>query len=153
MFSLFKKKATSFFTEVEQQKIVDAIQHAEKQTSGEVRVYTESKCRFVDPLDRALEVFHFLKMGQTEQRNAVLIYVAMKDKQLAVFGDAGIHETVGKEFWQKEVNLMLSHFNKENYAEGIASVVTQIGAALQHHFPYDGAIDKNELPDEIVFGK
>ena len=47
---------------------------------------------------------------------------------------------------------MLSHFNKEDYAQGIA-VVKEIGESLTDHFPYDGLTDKNELPDEIVFGK
>jgi len=31
--------------------------------------------------------------------------------------------------------------------------VNEIGEALHHHFPYDKAADKNELPDTIVFGK
>ena len=39
----------------------------------------------------------------TEERNGVLVYVAVKDHQLAVFGDVGIHRKVGNEFWNKEV--------------------------------------------------
>jgi uncharacterized membrane protein len=31
--------------------------------------------------------------------------------------------------------------------------VIQIGEALTTHFPYDNDTDKNELPDQIVFGK
>jgi len=48
---------------------------------------------------------------------------------------------------------MLQHFNKANYADGIATVVKEIGDALHTHFPYDEHTDKNELPDDIVFGK
>jgi len=54
----------------------------------------ESRCRYVDPLDRAAEVFANLKMEQTDARNAVLVYVALKDRQLALLGDKGIHEKV-----------------------------------------------------------
>jgi uncharacterized membrane protein len=152
MFSFFRKK-TSFFTEEEKHLVVKAIQHAEKNTSGEVRVFVESKCRWVDAIDRAAEVFFSLKMNKTELRNAVLVYVAMKDRQLAVFGDAGIHERVGNEYWNKVVAEMLSGFNSSNYAESIANCVIQIGQALQREFPYNKDTDKNELPDEIVFGR
>jgi uncharacterized membrane protein len=92
-------------------------------------------------------------MHQTAQRNGVLVYVAVKDKQLAVFGDEGIHTKVGNEFWNNAVSEMLAHFNKENYAAGIAEVVQKIGDALKQHFPYNAATDINELPDDIVFGK
>jgi uncharacterized membrane protein len=148
---IFKKKG--FFTTAEKNEIVDAIRAAEKRTSGEIRVFVESRCRFVDPLDRAAEVFWGLKMDQTAQRNAVLVYVAMKDRQLALFGDKGIHEKVGDTFWYEKVGTILSHFKKESYAEGIARIVGEVGEALHNHFPYDGKTDVNELPDDIVFGR
>ena len=147
----FSKK--ELFNTGEKQQIVTAIQEAEKCTSGEIRVFVESRCRYVDPLDRAAEVFAHLKMEQTSARNGVLVYVALKDRQLALFGDRGIHEKVGDAFWGRQVQLILSHFNKADYAAGIARVVTEIGEALRTYFPYDKDNDKNELPDDIVFGK
>jgi uncharacterized membrane protein len=150
MFSLFKKK--EFFSKEENDKIVAAIREAEKCTSGEVRVFVESKCRFVDPIDRAMEIFAELKMENTKDRNAVLVYVAIKDRQLAIYGDSGIHTKTGEEYWKREVAKMISHFNNENYADGISNCVADIGYALQTYFPYDKETDKNELPDEIIFG-
>jgi uncharacterized membrane protein len=147
------QKKISFFTEEENHLVVKAIRHAEKNTSGEVRVFIESKCRWVDAIDRAAEVFYSLKMDKTEQKNGVLVYVAIKDRQLAVFGDAGIHKKVGDEYWNKVVKEMLSGFNNNNYAESIANCVIQIGEALRREFPYNKDTDKNELPDDIVFGK
>lgn len=151
MFGLFRKK--QFFSEEENHLIVKAIRHAEQRTSGEVRVYVESRCRFMNALDRAAEIFHGLKMEKTDYRNATLVYVAIKDRQVAVFGDEGIHLKVGTEYWDKVVKEMLSSFNSDNYAKAIADAVIQIGEALQSHFPYDKEADKNELPDEIVFGR
>ena len=147
----FSKK--DFFSEEEKKQIVTAILEAEQQTSGEIRVYVESRCRFVDPLDRAAEVFAALKMNETSGHNAVLIYLAVKDRQLAVLGDYAIHEKVGEEFWKKEVLHMLTHFQKDHYADATAKVILDIGAALKYHFPYDRQTDINELPDEIVFGR
>lgn len=148
---LFSKK--EFFTEPEKRQIVEAIQAAEHRTSGEIRVYVESRCRFVNPLDRAVEIFALLKMDQVAARNAVLVYVAIKDRQLALYGDKAIHEKVGDGFWNEKVKLVLSHFNKANYAQGLAQVVTEIGEVLRSYFPYDKDNDKNELPDDIVFGR
>jgi uncharacterized membrane protein len=151
VFSLFRKKP--FFNDSEQQQITEAVRNAEMRTSGEIRVFIESRCRYVDALDRAAELFFNLKMEQTAERNGVLLYVAMKDRQLAVFGDQGIHTKVGIDYWNKEVALLVSNFNKENYAEGISKCVKDIGEALHYHFPYNSSIDKNELPDDIVFGR
>jgi len=153
MLSFLKPKQQKFFSAEEENKILEAIRDAEKQTSGEVRLYIESRCRFVDPLDRATEIFLQLKMQETENRNAVLVYVATKHRQLAVFADEGIYTKAGKDFWNNTVQLMLKEFKKENYAEGLAEVIQKIGDSLKTHFPYDAATDKNELPDDIVFGK
>jgi len=141
------------FDEKQQQQIVAAIQAAEHRTSGEIRVYVESRCRYVNPIHRAAEIFAGLNMEKTAARNGVLVYVALKDRQVALFGDEGINRKVGSAFWNEQVRNILSHFNRADYAGGIARVVTEIGLALQKHFPYDEGTDKNELPDDIVFGR
>jgi len=152
MFGLFRTKPARYFSEEENRRIVAAIQEAERRTSGEVRVFVEKRCRFIEPLMRAQEIFLSLKMTETAQRNAVLVYIAMKDRQLAIYGDEGIHTKVGDAFWNNEVKKMLEQFNGENYTEGLVQIIFDIGEALVTHFPYDGSTDKNELPDEIVFG-
>lgn len=141
-----------FFSPKENEIIVKAIQDAEAMTSGEVRVFIEGHCRFVNPLDRAAEVFWGLKMDYTKNRNAVLVYVAITDHQFAIFADEGIHQKVGQEFWNKEVSDMKRHFLENHYVDAIAEVIRDVGKALQHHFPNTGKEDKNELPDEIIFG-
>ena len=151
IFPFFKKKP--FFTAAEQQRIVAAIGASEKQTSGEIRVFVESHCRFVSPLDRATEAFFKLKMDSTQQRNGVLVYVAMKDRQLALFGDKGIHEKVGDAFWNEKVKKILSHFNKADYAGGLEKIILEMGEALSTYFPHNKDTDQNELPDDIVFGR
>jgi uncharacterized membrane protein len=151
LLSLFTKKA--LLTEAEKLQVVEAIRLSEKQTSGEIRVFVESRCKFVNPLDRAAQVFYSLKMDATEYRNGVLVYIAVKDQQLAIFADEGIYTKAGAPFWNTAVASMLQHFKKDSYGQGIAAVVAQIGDALKTHFPYDSSVDKNELPDEIVFGK
>lgn len=151
MFLFGKKK--ELFNEEDKQLIIEAVRNAEKRTSGEIRVFVESRCRYVDAMDRAADIFFGLKMENTANRNAVLIYVAIKDRQLAVLGDEGIHQKLGQEYWEAEVKKLINNFNKDDFAEGIRQCVTAIGEALYYHFPYDKQTDKNELPDDIVFGK
>lgn len=147
------KKEIDFFSVEEKNRILEAIKKAEQQTSGEVRLFIESHCRFVDALDRAKEIFFNLRMEQTSERNGVLIYIAVKDHQAAIFGDEGIHEKVGKKYWEDEIQKMLLYFKQHHLADGICQVVNDIGEALKFYFPYDEYTDKNELPDDIVFGR
>ena len=142
-----------FFTAEEKARILEAIRLAEQRTSGEVRLFVESHCRFVDPLDRAKEIFFSLKMDQTAERNASLIYLAVKDHQAAIYGDEGIHQKVGQKYWEDEINKMLLQFKERHLADGLCLVISDIGEALHQHFPYDRDTDKNELPDDIVFGR
>lgn len=150
---LFSSRIKHFFSPEENQRIVTAIRESERLTSGEIRIYVESHCRFVDPVDRAVEIFYGLKMEKTTLRNGVLLYIAVKDHQLAIFGDEGIHQKVGDDFWREEVKHILSEFNATHFCEGIIQIVTEVGDALKKHFPYNSHTDRNELPDEIVFGK
>ncbi len=147
------QKEKEYFTAEEKLRVAEAIRLAEQRTSGEVRIFIENRCRFVDPLDRARELFAQLKMHETAERNASLIYIAVKDHQAAVFGDEGIHQKVGQKYWEDEVAKMLLYFKKHDLAAGIVQVVNDIGEVLHYYFPYDRDTDKNELPDDIVFGR
>ena len=69
--SLFRKK--EFFSADEKQAIAEAIQKAEQRTSGEIRVFVESRCWYVNAIDRAVEIFGNLHMYKTDLRNAVLV--------------------------------------------------------------------------------
>jgi uncharacterized membrane protein len=147
---LFRRK--DIFTEEENQQVVLAIREAERMTSGEIRVFVENRCRFVNAMDRAVEVFDKLQMYQTQNRNGVLVYVALKDHQFAILGDEGIHRKVGDSFWQKQLAELGQYFGKGRFVEGISRCVREIGASLQEHFPYQSD-DENELPDNIVYGR
>lgn len=151
MFSLFKKR--EFFSAADKAQIVEAIRMAEKETSGEIRIYVESKNSYVDAIDRAAEIFFKLKMQETVERNAVLLYIAMDHHELALFADEGIYKKAGAEYWNNAVKNMLAQFTKDNISNGIEQCIRQIGETLKEKFPYSATDDKNELPDEIVFGK
>ena len=152
-FSLFKTNTDKLLNTSDKQMLVQAIQAAEKTTSGEIRVYVESRTKKGDALSRATEIFFKNKMNATKERNGVLVYVAVEDRKLAIYADQGIYDKVGVEFWYSQVQEMTSHFKEENYVKGMSVVIAEIGKALTHHFPYDRVTDSNELSDEIMIGK
>jgi uncharacterized membrane protein len=151
LFSFFNKTTGQFFLPAQKEAIAAAIAQAEKNTSGEIRVFIENRCRFMDATDRAAELFFQLNMQQTAARNGVLVYLAIKDRQLAIWGDQGIHEKLGSVYWQGHVEKMLAAFNQNNFTEGICTCIQSIGQALQTHFPFDADHDKNELDNEVIF--
>ncbi len=150
--SIFPFKKKELFTEAEKQQLVQAIRDSERLTSGEIRLYVESHCAYVNPMDRAQEVFLQLGMDKTKRSNGVILYIALKDRQFAILGDRGIHEKVGSGFWVKEGELLVSYFSKNDYVGGIDACIREIGESLCVHFPFEGN-DENELPDDIVFGR
>ena len=143
-------KVEDFLTKAEEQEIVEAIGIAEKNTSGEIRVHIEKE-NTIAPLDRAMEVFRNLNMENTEERNGVIIYVAVKSHQFAIYGDKGINEKVGHDFWDCTKDVMANHFKNGNFKQGLIDGILRAGEQLKTHFPYQSD-DSNELSNEISKG-
>jgi len=139
------------FTATQKKFIENAIKNAELNTSGEIRVHIESKCKG-NVLDRASDVFAMLKMHKTELRNGVLFYLALNDHKFAILGDAGINAIVPDDFWESIKELMAEQFAKNNLTSGLVKGIEMAGNKLKEHFPYQKD-DVNELSDEISFGK
>ncbi len=148
IFPFFQKK---LFNRTEEAQIMTAIRAVERECSGEVRVYVETKSS-IPTHERTLQVFKKLKMNRTRERNGVLIYVALGDRKFAVFGDEGIHEKMGSAFWESEAATLKKHFEKGEIIEGICAAIGEIGEVLKRYFP-EKRTDDNQLPDTPVYGK
>lgn len=138
-----------FLTDEQEQHIIQAIADAENRTSGEIRVHIETTCD-IDPLERASRIFHELGMDETELQNGVLIYLAAEDHKAAVYAGKGIHKQVEEDFWHSVLNLLVDHFKKEEFEQGIAKAVTRVGSKLKDLYPYQKG-DVNELSDDISY--
>ena len=133
----------------EDRRVVEAIQEAEKNTSGEIKVHIENHCRgHVE--ERSLNIFNHLKMNETQLRNGVLIYLAIKDRKFAILGDEGINKVVGDGFWNDVKDLMLSYFKEGRFTEGLEMGIQRCGEKLKAFFPYQSD-DVNEIPDDISY--
>ncbi|KGL61944.1 TPM domain-containing protein [Polaribacter sp. Hel1_85] len=143
-------KVEAFLTQEEEQEIISAIRTAEKNTSGEIRIHIEASSE-KNHDERALEVFHLLKMNNTKDENAVLIYVAVNDKKFVIYGDKGINNVVPDNFWNSTKDVMQNHFKHGNFKQGIVDGILKAGEELQEHFPWQ-IDDEDELSNEISKG-
>ena len=143
-------KQQQFLSKEEEQEIVEAIKLAETNTSGEIRIHIEGSSKKA-PFERALEVFGELEMHQTEQRNGVLLYIAVNDHQFAICGDEGIDKVVADDFWDCTRDVMADHFKKGEFKKGIVAGILNAGEQLKQFFPWQ-IDDTNELSNEISKG-
>ena len=133
----------------DKKQITEAIRLAEAGTSGEIRVHLSYRKKDQDLLSCANALFHELGMQNTRLRNGTLLYLNPKVRKFAIFGDQGIHEKVGPEFWTKLANEVSIHIREKDITDGIVYAVTAIGAALKEYFPATGE-NPNELSDELT---
>ncbi|HOY68326.1 MAG TPA: TPM domain-containing protein [Candidatus Ozemobacteraceae bacterium] len=139
-----------FFSEEDSKRLIQAIQDAERRTSGEIRIHVEHTCTDADA--RVREVFAELGMDQTAERNGILFYLATESRLFAVLGDEGINEVVPEQFWNTIRDTVLAQFRRGDFVAGLTAGVRTAGAMLEKYFPRR-ADDVNELPDEISYGR
>jgi uncharacterized membrane protein len=144
-------KAESFFSQEQKDIIVHAIEEAEKQTSGEIRVYIENYCRG-SILDRAAYLFKLLDMYNTKVRNGVLFYLSIARKEFAILGDGGINEKVPEGFWDAVRDTLQESFGRGDFTGGLSKGIGMAGEKLKTFFPRQKD-DENELSDTIAFGE
>lgn len=142
--------AKDFLGDKDKADILVAISDAESQTSGEIRLHVESRCKG-EVLDRAASVFETLAMHKTELRNGVLFYLATEDRQFAILGDGGINAVVPEGFWDGVKNTVIAGLAEGKAGEGLAAGIRLAGEQLAAHFPVADD-DVNELSDDISFG-
>lgn len=143
---LFTKKP---LTSSQEERLVNAIQLAEKQTSGEIRVHFDTK-RVSSSLEAAQTIFTKLKMHETQLRNGILFYVNLKQKQFAVWGDEGINKNVPDNFWDEIKDTAITNFKEDKIVEGLEKCIQMCGDQLKKYFPLQEG-DKNELNNDISY--
>ncbi|PKD21063.1 hypothetical protein APR41_11625 [Salegentibacter salinarum] len=144
-------KVEEFLSKKDEEEIIEAIRTAESHTSGEVRVHLEKTTGEMDIFDRAMEVFHMLKMDNTKHDNGVLIYVAVEDHNFVIYGDKGINDVVPDNFWESTKDAIVEKFKKGEFKQGLVNGILTAGQQLKKHFPYSDET-RDELSNEISKG-
>jgi uncharacterized membrane protein len=137
----------SFFSQLDNDRIVSAIADAERRSSGEIRVHVTHR-KPEDLEARARRRFELLGMTRTADRNGVLFYIAPSIRRFQILGDSGIHDRCGPDFWKEVAAGMEESFQRGEFTDGIIRGVEKVGEVLARHFPRSSA-DRDELPNAI----
>jgi uncharacterized membrane protein len=136
---------------VDDDRVLQAIQAAERQSSGEIRVSMASF--FWGDVEKvARKAFVRLGMDKTAQRNGVLIFLVPSRRRFVILGDEGIHAKVGQAFWEDLAGGFSDRFKRGEFTEGLVEGIARVGERLAEHFPWEGDADRNELPDDVDYG-
>jgi uncharacterized membrane protein len=139
----------TFLSDDDLDRIASKIAGAEKMTSAEIRLVITEECR-TDIKREALRIFKKNRLHKTARRNTMLILVAASKRQFLLYGDRGIHERVGQDFWDEARDAMLNHFKNEKFGDGLCAGIHLIGEKLADIFPY-GLYDDNEISNGVAF--
>jgi uncharacterized membrane protein len=135
-------------TEQDILEINQSIFQAEQNTSGEICVHLRKRC-MQDVLSEAEQFFVNQRFDQTEQHNAVLIFIGLTSQRFAIIGDCGIHEKVKDEFWEKIRDAMIVQLKANNLKQALVNAIAEVGRQLQHYFPAQGP-RQNQLDDSLT---
>jgi uncharacterized membrane protein len=140
-------KHKDFVATIDQQRIVDAIGTAERQTSGEIRVHIQPKSHG-DIRKIAERTFERLGMTKTDLRNGVLLFIASEEQRFVILGDRGIDEKAPAGFWDEIAAKLTARFQRGEFTDGIVEAIHSAGEELRHDFPCAES-DMNELTNEV----
>jgi uncharacterized membrane protein len=135
--------------------IEQAIARSETQHSGEVRFAVEPALDTGALLagqsarERAIEVFSHLRLWDTEERNGVLIYLLLAERNIEIVADRGVNAKVNAAEWETICRAMEAALKRGHYGEAVVTGIESASRLLARHFPPRSG-DRNELPDRPV---
>jgi uncharacterized membrane protein len=132
-----------------------AIRESETRHGGEIRFAIENSLpaswvwRGMTGRKRAIEVFSFLRVWDTEHNSGVLVYLLVADRDIEIIADRGIAARVDASAWDGVARSMEAAFRQGEFANGVLEGIRQISTLLAVHFP-PCKRNPDELPDRPV---
>jgi uncharacterized membrane protein len=132
--------------------IEDAVERSERQHRAEIRVSIEVALdwrtlrRVRTVRERALEVFGELGVGNTRERNGVLIYVLLAERAVEIVADSGFDRRVSDGEWHRVRTLIEREFSAGRWRDGALVGIEAVTVLLKREFPTVGH-DVNEKAD------
>jgi uncharacterized membrane protein len=134
--------------------IEDAVAKSEREHGGEVRFAVEPALDTSALLagesarERALEVFSLLRLWDTDERNGVLIYLLLADRDIEIVADRGLNIVQPAE-WEAICKTMEQALRRGQFQTALVDGVQAVSRMVARHFPRRAG-DRNELPDRPV---
>jgi uncharacterized membrane protein len=125
--------------------ITEAIEASEKLHCAEIRVAIEAALdlralwRLRSVRERALEVFAELGVGGTRERNGLLIYVLLAERDAEIVADSGFGGRVEESEWQRVCTVIEREFAAGRWRDGVLRGIEAASVLLAREFPATGA--------------
>ena len=121
---------------------------AEQLTSAELCVVI-TRSSWLGIRNKARKLFLKYGLDKTTQRNAVMILVDTRSRELLIYGDDGVHQRVDEAFWNDVRDAMLEELRAGRLADALATGIRRVGEKLALLFPAD-ANDRNEITHDVI---
>ena len=141
----------NIFSESDLKEIAEAVSEAEKQTNAEIKPVIINYC-WGSLHKKAQSLFEKYNLHKTKNRNAVMILLVVKNRELLIYGDEGITQKVGVEFWVETKDKMIEFFRNGEFTKGMKVGIGNAGKKLSEFFPYTED-DENEISNEVIHEK
>jgi putative membrane protein len=98
---------------------------------------------------RAEEEFHSNRLHETRDRTGVLILISLLEHRVQILADAGIHQKVSSDTWQRLAQQLTLGMKSGQACQAFCDAIAACGQLLAEHFPRRPD-DTDELPNVIV---
>lgn len=132
--------------------IEEAIETSEAQHRAEIRVAIEvaldlrALWRVRSARARALEVFTELGVWNTREKNGVLLYVLLAERDVEIVADSGFDGLVEQSEWLRVCTVIEREFAAQRWRDGVLRGIEAVTALLARTYPSIGG-DRNEQPN------
>ena len=133
--------------------IEKAVAASEAQHRGEIRFAIEGALevhalrRHKTPRDRAHEVFGELRVWDTHERNGVLIYILIAERDVEIVADRGFEGRVSADEWRAVCAAIEAAYAQGQWRDGALLGIDALTQLLVREFPRTGAPDVDEQPN------
>ncbi len=122
---------------------------AERVTSAELRVIL-TRSSWLGIKNKARTLFAKYGLDKTAQRNAVMILIDTRSRELLIYGDEGVDSRVEPTFWDDVRDAMIEELHAGRLSDGLATGIRMVGERLSVLFPAEAA-DRNEIENDLIF--
>lgn len=138
------------------QAIQQAVASGEHRHRGEIcfaiegALHWRSALRGMTARQRAHEVFAQLRVWDTRENTGVLVYVLLVEHAIEIVADRGVSARIDDGQWNAICSALRDRFAKGEFHQGAIAASDAISDLLAAHFPVDGGVRVDELPDRPV---
>jgi uncharacterized membrane protein len=118
----------------EAESIRSILQSIETETSGKAVIHVDEYCKG-DAYFKATKIFQEMSLLEHPAKNSALIYIALKDRKLAVVADHVLNNLIGDDFIQNQCEGLAEAISQNNIKSGLETLLLNLKEVWKEHFP------------------